>query len=194
MDMKHPVEPALLAALAGPFHPVVLAEAVLPDGALRTHSGLGTLVWSERDWTGTGHFGGLVLPPDGLGPARQPGSARVAADPARSAEIMAGAESFRGAAVTVWFGAVTERAGTTLIGAPVQMWVGTLGGLDWTEILSGQSVRSEIEAELVGGPSQRSYGATFHSWQRQRQIDPTDTAGRWVGAAVARIEAEMRSW
>ena len=162
MGLIREVDPDLLAALAGPFHPVTLVFVDWPGDPVRVHSGSGTLEWDGHDWTGLQgiNAGQVTLPDEAASLAMVEGSAVVGGNPDRIDEILADAEAARGAAVQVWFGAVTERAGVTLVGAPFAAFTGTVGAVSDADTPTGEhDMARSITLQLVSGPSQRARAA-----------------------------------
>lgn len=195
--MVRDIDPDLLAALAGPFHACVLVFVDWPGDPVRVHSGRGTLTWGGHDWAGLADLnaGSVTLPDESASLAMVEGQVVVGGDPERIDEILADAESARGAAVEVWFGAVTERSGTTLVGAPFCAFAGTVGAVSDEDSPVGDSdMMRTVLLQLVSGPSQRSTAAAHHSYDDQRRTDPTDTAGRWVMGALGNLIPEIPKW
>ena len=183
MGLTRGVDPVLLAAVAAPFHPVVLVYVDWPGGVVRVHSGVGTLTWGGFGWLGVGQAGGLTLPDEGRGLAQSAGVLRIGGLP-DDIDAHLG-QDVRGRAVDVWFGAVTARAGTTLVAEPVPVFTGYVDGMSDEEKATGEGVFRAIELAIASGPSQRSATSAWHSYEDQITAYPGDTAGRWVKAAVA---------
>jgi hypothetical protein len=195
MDLKRPVHPATKAALvSGSFHPVVLVHLDWPGAPVRVHSGSGTLVWSGHNWLGVNRFGGVTLPPEGMGAAMLEGRMTLGGDPAHIDALLADAPAAYGRAVRVWFGTVTTRGGTTLIGEPFDAWRGQIGQIGDSEEWAGDAAIATVEVEIMSGVSQRSNGAVHHSYEDQQRFDPTDTAGRWVIGAMSSARAKLPQW
>ncbi len=186
MGLSRAIHADTLAALSGYFHPVVAVFVDWPGQAVRVHSGGGTLTWGGHSWTGVGALeSSLALPAETGGLAMLPGAITVRGDDTQVDSVHTDAADAYGATVQVWFGAVTERAGTTIIGDLFQAFAGTIGEITdaetWT---SGQPARPMTFA-LLAGPSQRSRGAARHSYEDQPRHDATDTAGRWLRSALS---------
>lgn len=197
MGLKRNIDPTLLAAMSGPgFEPVTLVFVDWPDAPVRVHSGVGNITWSGETWVGVGPLNGLIsLPAEGLGLGMVEGQAKVGGDPDRIDEVLGEAEDARGATVQVWFGAVTKRCGTVLIGEPFSAFTGTLGAVEDEDAwLDDTTALRQILAGLESGPSQRSSASIHHSYEDQRRTDPTDTAGRWVIGALASAVREIPKW
>lgn len=198
MGLTRGIDPALMAVLeAGAFHPVVLVFVDWPDDPVRVHTGTGTITWGGHDWTGLNgmNAGAITLPAELSSLAMVEGEAVIGGDPDRIDDILDDASAARGAAVQIWFGAVTEAAGTVLVGEPFCAFTGYAGAVTDTEAPDGMidTVRL-VKLQLVSGPSQRSVAGATHNWHDQRRADPEDTAGRWVSAAISSFVASIPKW
>lgn len=192
MGLTRGADAALIAALAGPFHPVVLVRVDWPGAPVRVHSGIGALSWDGFVWTGVGRHGEIRLPEEGFGLAQSAGSLRIGGLPA---EIDAHLGSdVRGREVDVWFGVVTARAGTVLVGTPVSAFAGYVDGMADEEVATEGGLMRVIDLAFASGPSQRSRTSAHHSYEDQITTYPGDTAGRWVKAAVANAGAVLPKW
>jgi hypothetical protein len=177
------VDPDLLAAIAAPFHPVMLVQVDWPGGMVRVHSGLGDLTWNGHTWTGVGTKGEVRLPQEGTGLAADDGLLRIGGLPD---EIDAYLDAdVRGRAVDVWFGATTVRAGTVLVSDPVQVFTGYVDGLSDETAVEGKDLQRTINVSLGSGPPQRSRANAVHSYEDQIAAYPGDTGFRWAKAANA---------
>lgn len=197
MSLIREIDEDLLAALAQPFHPVVLVFVDWPDDPVRVHSGSGVITWGGHDWTGLNglNAGEVTLPDEAASLAMVEGAAVVGGNPERIDDILADAETARGATVQVWFGAVTERAGTTLVGDPFEAFAGSVGSVSDTDTPVGEhDMARAVTVQLVSGPSQRARASAHHSYEDQRRTDPDDTAGRWVIGAVSNLVAALPKW
>ncbi|MFN6976943.1 MAG: hypothetical protein ACK4OP_02380 [Gemmobacter sp.] len=192
MALIRDIHPDLFAALSGPFHPVVLLHADWPGGAVRVHSGVGTLHWDGHAWDGIGAAGALRLPEEATGLAAIGGSMRIGGLPAEIDAHLAADPTGRD--VEVWFGAVTERAGTVLIGAPFAAYVAYVDGMEDETAPGPDGLVRTIEIGISSTPPQRTAFAAHHSYEDQITAHPGDTAGRWVKAAVSRTAVELPKW
>ncbi len=192
MDLIRDIHPDTLAALSRrTFNPAVLIDVDWPRARTRVHSGIGTMTWNAHSWIGTAGRGALNLPNEAAGAASVEGFMRLGGTPEMIAQTVADADAARGRSVSVWFAVVTQPLGTAVIGAPIPVWTGIMGGASWSQSFEGDyDTTDEITVELLPGPSQRASGAALHSWDDQRALDPSDTAGRWVEAAFAAMFAE----
>jgi len=195
MDLIRDIHPATFAAIqSGNFHTVVLIMLDWPSGPVRVHSGDGLLSWGGEQWLGVKKFSGISLPSEGLGPAMNEGRLTLGGDPVRIEEIVADAEAATGRLVQAWFGTVTTRSGTTLVGEPFDLWQGVIGQIGDTEEWEGDRATAIVEVEITSGVSQRSRGSVHHTFEDQRRVDQTDTAGRWTVAALASAKASIPKW
>lgn len=198
MGLTRGIHPDLLAALeAGAFHPVTLVFVDWPGDPVRVHSGSGTITWGGHNWVGLHEVnaGSVTLPEEAASLGMVEGALTVGGDPDKFDEVLDDADDARGVAAQVWFGAVTERNGNVLIGAPFSVFSGTCGAVSDSESAEGEidTIR-RVTVQLVSGPSQRSTGGAAHSWHDQRRIDPEDTAGRWVTAAISSFVEAIPKW
>ena len=198
MGLTRDIDTDLLDEIsAGAFHPVTLIFVDWPGDPLRVHSGAGTLTWDGHDWTGLHEMnaGTVMLPDEAASLAMVEGSATAGGDPDRIDEILGNAETARGEAVQVWCGATTERAATTLVGEPFSAFTGKIGAVSDEDSADGETdMMRLVSIQLVSGPSQRSRAATHHSYDDQRRLDVTDTAGRWVSGAIGNLVASIYRW
>lgn len=187
MALTRGIDSALLAAISGPFNPVVLIYVDWPSDPVRVHNGIGTLTWGGHSWLGVGTYGEMQLPEEGTGLAATSGMLRIGGLPE---EIDAYLEAdVRNRDVEVWFGAVTTRAGNVLIGEPVSIFAGYIDGMSDQEEASGTGRVRSIELSIASGASQRSRSSAHHSYEDQITAYPDDTAGRWCKGSRAQIEA-----
>lgn len=193
MDLTRGVDPVLLAALSGPFHPVVLVYVDWPGEAVRVHSGLGQITWGGEVWHGVGERGFVSFPAEAMGAASFAGTMKLGGLPS---EIDAHLTlDPRERDVEIFFGAVTERAGTVLRGEPVSAFTGYVDGMGDDEVFDLDGVSSRvITLGIATGPSQRSRGGAYHTYADQVAAHPGDTAGRWLMAARAQSEANTPKW
>ena len=187
--MVRPVPSAMADQLnSGAAHPVMLVSLDLPGGVTRLHSGVGTLEWDGHDWTGVAGYGFVKFPPYGAGFAQQKGSLTFGGLPA-VVDAMLAMET-NGRWVEVYLGCLTGRTPAPLVADPVREFAGYLDGTD-SEISDG------TEQGIFGlkiGPSQTSRGSPAHTLEDQQTRFSTDTAGRFVKAAVADAIARANRW
>ena len=181
------VDSALLTALSGAvFHPIILVYLDWPDAAIRVHSSPGTVTFDGFNWTGVGGFGEITIPEEALGLAAQNAEMRLVGLPDELDDYLD--DPIRNRAAKVYFGAVTERAGTTLIGTPVEIFSGYMDAFrDVLSVDSGGATRGVI-LSVAQGPSQRSAAEVYHTYEDQITAYPGDTAGRFS----INIEAEVK--
>lgn len=194
MGLNRGIDPVLLAAItAGAFHPVQLVRVAFPGDVVRVHSGRGSLSWGGQSWLGVGEKGFIQLPAESAGAASFSGVLRLGGLPDTIDDYLD--TSINGVEVDVWFGAVTARAGVTLIGSPVLVFSGFCDGVsdEQTFDADGNSMRV-VKIGISSGPSQRAAVGVNHSYEDQRSIHADDTAGRHVKAGRAQAESELPKW
>jgi hypothetical protein len=180
------IDPVTLAAMASPFYPVVLVYLDWPGDEVRVHSGVGTLSWGGHDWAGVGDLGGITLPGEGSHMAQQSATLTIGGGPTDIDDYLR-VES-QGRAVLIYYGVVTQRAGTTLVGSPFDVFSGEIDGVDDAQEPGSRS----ITLNITQGPSQRSAGAAVHSYADQQRAFPGDTGGRLANAALARSAVVLK--
>lgn len=181
------IHPDTLAAIsAGGFAPVVLVYLDWPDGPVRMHSNVGTISFGGNDWTGVGAFLNVQAPEEAQGLAQNVASIQLIGTPD---EIDAYLDApIRGRMGEIWFGVVTERAGSTLIGAPFRIYTGYMDAMRDTIETDGGDVTRVVTIEIANGPSQRLTASLYHTDEDQRRQHPDDTAGRVVINTERRYE------
>lgn len=198
MGLTRGIDPDLMEALeSGAFHPVVLVFVDWPDDPVRVHSGSDTITWDGHDWTGLHEInaGSVTLPEEAASLGMVEGALTVGGDPDKFDEVLDDADTARGMTAQVWFGAVTQRNSNVLVGEPVLAFSGTCGSVSDSEGAQGEiDLARLVTVQLVSGPSQRSTGGAAHSWHDQRRVDPEDTAGRWVTAAISSFVEAIPKW
>ena len=192
MALERDIDPATLAAISNPggFFPIVLFFVDWPSDPVYAHTNLGTVSWDSQTWAGVGNVGNVSLPGDTYGMAAQEASlALLGLGDELDAYLDVDA---RDRAARVYFGAVTERDGNTLIGEPFEVFSGTINGLhDLTEPSGDQQTRG-VQVPLSSGPSQRATAGVYHSYRDQISRYPGDTAGRLLINAVR--EGQRHRW
>ena len=193
MDLTRGLSAPQLAALAGPVFPVLFVHADWPDDPVYAHTGTGTISWGGHDWLGVGALGGVDVPSEGMGSvATAEAILSLAGVPVdldgRVDDII------RGRAVQMYLGFMTGRpdATTTLIGTPVDLFAGTMDGLDLDASVSGTDVEHQARVTVATGPGARSMASISHSDEDQRRLYPTDSAGRLVILSWAK--AQKLTW
>jgi hypothetical protein len=172
---------------AGPFFPVLPVFVDWPGGAVRLHSGLGTLEWDGEDWHGVGALGTVSAPAD-AGTLAQLGMELTlhglpegiwshADDPVRNRRI------------EVWIGCTTTPGGNVLAAPPFLAQQQLGAGF---RIEEGADAFSAV-LRAVFGPNERSVLAAFHSYEDQMAATAgADTAGRHL--IFAEAEAGQLTW
>lgn len=176
MDLMRNVSAGLMGAISGPyFYPVVMVWLDWPDGAVRAHSGSGTISWGGHLWHGVGNFGSIEAPEETLSGVPVEFSLSLVCDlPELAAYADARVRQRPGA---IWFGATTTAGGNVLVGDPAELCYGTMDTL----VLAVDSDDGNLDYRLtVGcatGPGYRSMAAINHSHEDQSRKYPGDTAG-----------------
>jgi hypothetical protein len=194
MGLNRGVDPTLLAAISGgAFHPVQLVRVAFPGDVVRVHSGRGSLSWGGQSWLGVGEKGFIQLPAESAGAASFSGVLRLGGLPDTLDDYLN--TSINGIEVDVWFGAVTARAGVTLIGSPVLVFAGFCDGVSDQQTFDGDGNSLRVlSIGITSGPSQRAAVGVYHSYEDQRSSHADDTGGRWLKAMAALSAAEAPRW
>jgi hypothetical protein len=185
------IDPATLAALAEPIiYPIVMVYLDWPGGAIRVHSGVGTIQWDGEDWLGVGPFGAVQMPGEESGLISQPAQLRLIGVPDELDAYLD--DPIRDEEGEILFALTTERTGNVLIGEPFSIFIGYMDAMrDVVEADDGV-LRRDLIISLAGGPSQRAFTDLFHTDEDQKTRFPSDTAGRLVQNAEA--EGKKLTW
>ena len=185
MGLRRGVDPVLLAEVSKPFFfPVWLLWIDWPVEPIRAHTGRGNIGFAGETWAGVGRFALISLPTEQMGLAADVATIRIIGEPANILPMLTG--QIRNRLGGVWFGAVTERAGSQLIGAPTQVFSGFVDGARMVVDESVEGYNHALEIEMGTGAPARSKASHFHSDADQRAKYPTDTAGRLLQSSLAR--------
>jgi len=190
--LKRNIDPTTLAALAQPvINPIILVFLDWPDAPVYAHSNVGPLQWASQTWAGVGEFGELQMPDESLGDmASQPAEVRLLGAPEELDNYLN--DPIRNREARIYFGAVTERSGTTLIGEPFEIFVGYMDAMRENTTVDGGVLRRDVILTVANGPSQRSFAEVFHTYEDQKRRFPGDTAGRLTINAEA--ERDKLTW
>lgn len=183
MGLTRGIDGALLAVLSGHFHPVTIAELVLPSDTIRAHSGFGTMTWDGHSWVGLDRLARFSIPSEGVGIATSSASLEIAMS--LDALLTLNASAYRNSPLTMWSGATTSPGGTTLIGEP---FIGFVGYVDrWSRsFVAGDAPTHFATGGLEPGPGARTSQPMVHSAESQQAAYASDTAGRHFVNAVKR--------
>jgi len=183
---------ALLDAISGNFNPVILIHVDWPDSPAYVHSGKGDLIHDGNTYIGIGSKSfELDLPASRSALAELTGSITVTYDPTKVESGDPGAKlsvNPKGRAVTVSFGAVTERAGVTLIGDVLGEFAGYIDSHTDIE----EPSQRQLVIQLRSGPSQRATVSAVHSVADQQRRHASDTLFRHFQGAQGRAEATVK--
>lgn len=181
MAIERDIDPATLAAISNPagFWPVVLVYLDWPDAPVRVHSNGGDLSWGGQIWRGIGGVGQLQIPDEALGLGSDDATVGLMGlDDTLDGYLD---DDIRGRDGVIYFGAVTERDGAVLIGAPFPIFLGTMDAkTDLLERDGSEDLVRGVSISITPGPSQRSSSGIYHSNEDQQLSFPGDTAGRLI--------------
>ena len=180
---------AMVTAMEGPFWPVLFVWLDWPGGAVRAHSGVGSISWGGYTWAGLGKFGSVATPDESGSMVATEATLSLVA-PADELDGYLD-DAIRNRSGEIYLGFVTDRpgtaGGTTLVFAtPVTLFSGAMDGLSLAIKPNGRKGFS-TEANLVlrTGPGARSEATIYHTDADQQLRYPGDTAGRLTVLAVA---------
>lgn len=191
MDLKRDLSPALRGAIAAPFFfPVMLVHLDWPGGAVRAHSGAGTISWAGHDWAGVGAFGNISAPEESLSGVPVEFSASLTCP---IPELAAYADAVvRQRPGTIHFGATTEPGGNVLIGDPAPLITGMMDTTVLrTSALGDEDVLYSLTVTCDTGPGYRSSAAIHHSHEDQTRKFPGDTAGLRLMQLMAKAQRTL---
>lgn len=195
MELKRGLSAETLSALSGAFfYHTWLVFIDWPSGAIRVHSGVGTILYEGYEWLGVGSFGGISLPQEASGMASFAAEFDIVGLPEEIQDYLD--EPIRGRAVQVYGAVVSERAGNQLIGAPFELWSGYMDAMAFSISVSDGDGASALEyglkLEARGGPTARAAAEIYHTAEDQEAKFTGDTAGRLTINAEA--EGAKLTW
>lgn len=190
MELRRGVSPVLLAAMKKLFHPVVMVHLDWPNDPIWVHSGVGSINWDGQDWLGVGEMGGIKVPGEQTGLAATDASLSLMGVPPEIYERED--DQIRGHVGEIYVGAVTENAGTKLIGDPVSLFSGSMDSMIFPVRLEDGELIHAIEVGIRAGVGARGIAQIVHSPEDQKANHPNDTAGRHL--VNVRVEAEKLTW
>lgn len=197
MILRRGVEPLTLAAFRQGSYPVLMAHLDWPDAPVWAHSGVGPIHWNGHIWQGVGTVGNVQIPEEGAEIAAIEAILSLAGVPA---DLDGYADdTIRNGSVVLYIGAVQGRPGgasgrettgpgSTLVGAPTQLFSGIMDILTLTASATDEGVDHEAQVTVLTGQEARSMASISHSDEDQRRKYPTDTAGRHTILAYARAQ------
>ncbi|GAD55496.1 hypothetical protein [Limimaricola cinnabarinus] len=175
---------ALLTALAGHFHPVLLTEADWPGELIRVNTNAVPITWNGATWLGAGKLVEFSGPAEQGGLATADASVRVAAT--LESMLAERGKIIRNRNITVWFGITTEQGGGVLAADPVVIFNGYFDSREFSTIRDGEDPRHDMLLGLGIGPAARASASITHGPEDQERTYPGDTAGRHVIHAIKR--------
>jgi hypothetical protein len=188
MALTRGIEQATYDALmVDGFHPVLMVHVDWPDGAVFAHSGKGTINWGGQNWLGVGPFGGGKIPSEAMGGAVPTEASLYVLG---TIEDILGQidQPARNRDVQIYLALVTERAGSVLIGEPVELMSGYIDAneLDYRE--EGEGLVPAFTLVINSGPCVRMALSATHSDEDQQAAFPGDTIMRHAALSeLARV-------
>lgn len=177
MDLKRGLHADTLAALvAGGFHPALLVYLDWPGGAVRAHTGAGDIDWGGETWTGVMGYGSVEVPAEAGGGVPSDTLLTMVVPEDQYDAVMAA--DIRNRPGIVYGAVTTERAGSTLVGEPFELFSGYMDGLVETLEDSEGRLVHVVRVALGSGPGMRSTATVVHSHEDQSAAYPSDTIGR----------------
>lgn len=182
MDLVRYIDPLLLAEYQKPiFYPVALVYLDAPDGELFLHSGVGSLPYDGKTWLGLGGIGGIDIPPESSG-AVPDAAVLTIAGPVDELLVLANDQETRGRQVDIYSGCTTTAGGTTIIGAPLRVFTGSMGRSDFSLDISRSFATFSVKVK--SGQPARSGAQIAHSDEEHQSKNPGDTMFRRTSNAA----------
>jgi len=187
MNLNRGIHSTLLAELVKPvFYPVTLVDLDWPSGRVRFHGGRGNIIWSSATWSGVGDFAAIRAPEEAIGLV--PGECVITIVGTLADLLGVLDDNVKNRRAIIYFGAVTARAGNTLVGTPFEAFAGYMDGtlLQYGEGDNGKMIYS-LDLMVGSGPGARLGASITHSYEDQNAAYSVDTAGRHTQFAVPGI-------
>lgn len=188
MGLKRAVHEDTLAALNGIFHPVLMVYLDWPGGAVRAHSGAGTITWDGHNWLGVGQFGEVEIPGEAPGLAASNVSLSLLGVPPDIWDTLEA--PIRNRPGRLWVALTTQPGGNVLVGEPIDLFIGHMDAMRYRLRREDGGVSHAVQIDLGSGPGARSSSAVLHSLEDQADKFPGDTAGRHLINVEAHAENE----
>lgn len=161
MALSRGVDPLLLEAISGTFHPVVFVEVDWPDGTVYAHSNTGNITWGGHTWVGVGTFGDISLPAED---STLVSTEAVLSLRGQLVDLLNELDAdISGKSSHIYFGATTTEGGNTLIGEPTTIFSGYVDGRDFSLESSETNYQHSLSVGLASGPSARAKASVNHS-------------------------------
>ncbi len=178
------VDSTLLTEISKPFFfPVFLVFVDWPGDPVYAHSGVGNITFDSQTWAGVGDFARIALPAEQRGTAADSAAFSLVGVPDDLASLVT--EDARDITCAVWFGAVTERAGTTLVGTPQEVFRGRGDQMRESIAASDLGRTRSLQLGATTGPSQRLRSGLFHTSEQHQRSYPGDTLLRHAAGVEA---------
>jgi hypothetical protein len=186
MALTRGIGSALLAEISkSAWFPILLVHLDWPGGAVRVHSGVGSITWGGFTWGGVGAAGRIETPGEGISGTAGRATLTLFGAPA---DLLTQADAqIRNRPGAIYLGAVTQPAGNVLVGDPIAMFEGFMDALRFTIGGEGDVIEHALQLDLGSGPSMRQMAAILHSNEDQSLRYPGDTAGRHLINIEARV-------
>lgn len=173
--MSRTLNPAFAAALGAPdVAPILLLEAEFASGTIRLWTGIGTLQWAGRTWTGGGTLLEVSPMEEVVGVSAPGASVTLSGVPVDLVQI-ALAEAQQGAPGRCWLGALD--ASGLVIADPDQIFVGRLDVPNIEVSGATAAIRFTYEARTLDMDRPREWRYTRES---QQVLHPGDRGFEFV--------------
>lgn len=173
--MSRDMTTAFGAALAAQdLRPVIFFEGAFASGLVRIWSGLGTIDWDGKIWTGAGSLLGLGSIEEAEQVVASGTSISLSGVPLEMVALAID-EARQGLPGRVWLGLLTEERG--LIADPVQAFTGRLDVPEITDDAQSCTVTISYESRLIDLNTARSWRYTHES---QQALHPGDMGFAFV--------------
>lgn len=183
MELTRGIHADTLAALAaGGYRPGVMVHVDWPDDPVWVHSGRGTFTWDGHDWVGVMGFADLDIPADEVEGAIVRAMLSAVMPDDEMATLLA--KDVRRRRVAIYSVLTTERAGAVIVGAPIEVWSGSIASLGERELGEWPELETRLDVGAVSGAPARASATVTHSLEDQVRDYPADTIGRLLQRAI----------
>lgn len=145
--MAYSLSAGFLAAVQSDgLHPIVLAEFQFSSGTVNFWTGLGSLNWDSKTWTGTGYLGGFSTVEESTD-SKATGVRFTLSGLPVSVLAIAFDQQYQGRSAKTWFGVMDDN--NRLIADPIQIFSGLMDTMELSEDGETSTVTLAVENELI---------------------------------------------
>lgn len=175
--MARDIESAMESAVASrALRPVLFVEMEFDEGTLNFFTGIGTLSWDSKTWTGAGHLLG-VEPAEETASIEARNATFVLSGMPESVVALALGSDYQGRAARIWFGALDDSL--AVIADPVRIFSGFMDVMTIDDDPNGARIAVTAENSLV---VLRRAQERRYTPEDQKLDFPDDTGLQYVAA------------